>query len=129
MGTSLAAYGLLAASGLWMRQRRRHRQPVGNARTFHLVLGSALVGLTLLLFAIGIVGTLGHFGSLGHSIHLPAGLAVVSLVGLSAWSAARISARRPWARPVHLATNAALLFAFAAVLTTGWRVVQKYLPP
>ncbi len=56
-----------------------------------------MAGMVLLLLAIGFVGTLGHYGSLGHSPHLFAGLAVVDLVFLSAWSAIQISSARPWA--------------------------------
>jgi hypothetical protein len=81
----------------------------------------------LLLLSIGIVGTLGHFGSLGHSPHLIAGLLVVGLVLLSAGSATQISPKRPWARPLHVTTNAILFFALAYVSWTGWTVVQKYL--
>lgn len=87
-----------------------------------------MIGLVLLLLGIGIVGTLGHFGSLGHSAHLPAGLAVVDLVFLSAWSAVQISPERPWARWVHIGTNFVLCLALIAVSITGWIVVQKYLP-
>ena len=74
------------------------------------------------------MGTLGEYGSLGHSIHLPAGLVVVMLVGLSAWSGSRIGPHRLWARPLHWSINACLGVAFAAVTWTGWQVVQKYLP-
>lgn len=84
--------------------------------------------LVLVLLGIGIIGTLGYYGSLGHSTHLPAGLSVVSLVLLSAWSATRISPKRPWARSLHLGTNLVLLIGFALVSLTGWGVVQKYLP-
>jgi hypothetical protein len=87
-----------------------------------------LVALVLLLLAVGIVGTLGHFGRLGHSPHLWAGLSVVGLVGLSAWSASRIAIERPWARSLHLRVNAALVLALLWVLQSGWVVVQKYLP-
>lgn len=87
-----------------------------------------MVGLVLLLLAIGIVGTLGHYGNLGHSPHLVAGLTVVVLVLISAGSATQISPKQPWARPLHISTNLALLIGFAAVSLTGWSVVQKYLP-
>lgn len=127
MGFSLAVYTLLAVSGLWIRRQRLIRSTT-NLRPLHMLLGSTLVVLVLLLFAIGIVGTLGHFGSLGHSLHLSAGLGVVCLVLLSAWSATRISAKRPWARPLHLACNGLLLIGLTVVLATGWQVVQKYLP-
>ncbi|MBH8562472.1 DUF4079 domain-containing protein, partial [Nostoc sp. CENA67] len=76
----------------------------------------------------GIIGTLGHFGSLGHSSHLVAGLTVVVLVLLSAFSATQISPRRTWARPLHISVNIILFVGFAWVSLTGWSVVQKYLP-
>lgn len=87
-----------------------------------------MVALVLLLLAIGIVGTLGEYGSLGHSMHLPAGLDVVALVVLSASSAIFISPQRPWVRYLHVGTNLLLLGALAVVTLTGWQVVQKYLP-
>jgi hypothetical protein len=43
-------------------------------------------------------------GSLGHSSHLPAGLAVVGLVLLSAGSATQINVKKPWARSLHIGT-------------------------
>lgn len=87
-----------------------------------------MVGLVLLLLTIGIVGTLGHYGTLNHSSHLPVGLAVVGLVLLSAGSAIQISPQNPWARPLHIGTNLALSVGFISVSLTGWIVVQKYLP-
>jgi hypothetical protein len=87
-----------------------------------------LVSLVLLLLSIGVVGTLGEYGSLGHSWHLPMGVGVVLLVIASAWSATRITPQRPWARPLHLSLNGLLLVMFLAVTYTGWHVVQKYLP-
>lgn len=87
-----------------------------------------MVLLVLLLLAIGIVGTLGHFGSLGHSQHLVAGLAVVGLVLISAGSATQISARRTWARLLHVGTNIILFVGLVWVSVSGWSVVQKYLP-
>lgn len=109
--------------------RRRQGKPRPDwLRPFHFWTGGSMILLVLLLLAIGIVGTLGHFGSLGHSFHLPAGITVVNLVMLSAWSAVQISPDRPWARPFHLSINAVLLVAFIAVSLTGWDVVQKYLP-
>lgn len=84
--------------------------------------------LVLLLLGIGIVGTLGHFGSLGHSWHLLAGLVVVSLVFLSVWSAVQIKLMKPWGRLLHVGTNFVLLIGFVWVSLTGWDVVQKYLP-
>jgi hypothetical protein len=97
-------------------------------RPFHYTIGGGLVVLVLLLLGIGIVGTLGYYGSLGHSTHLPAGLSVVGLVLLSAWSATQISPKRSWARSLHIGTNLVLLVGFTLVSLTGWSVVQKYLP-
>jgi len=129
MGFTLLAYVLLALSGSWMfySRRTRRRQPLGLTST-HYSIGLILVGLVLLLLGIGLVGTLGHYGSLGHSPHLPAGLTVVGLVLLSAWSATQIRAGRPWARSLHVGTNLILFLALAWVSWTGWTVVQKYLP-
>lgn len=129
MGLSLSAYGLLAISGLIIYSTRKDAKPrPAWLRPVHFGLGVTMVSLVLLLLSIGIVGTLGEFGSLGHSAHLPAGLTVVSLTLASAWSATRISPKRPWARKLHLSLNAALLLAFIIVTATGWSVVQKYLP-
>nr|WP_263011728.1 MULTISPECIES: DUF4079 domain-containing protein [unclassified Laspinema] len=130
MGFSILAYSLLAVSGLWMYGARLGRKQQGRilARSLHYGLGITLVALVLLLLAVGIVGTLGHYGSLGHSVHLGAGLLVVGLVLLSAWSANQIAPGRPWARSLHITTNAILFVALAWVSWTGWTVVQKYLP-
>lgn len=129
MGFTLFAYLLLASSGLWMLVlRQRWQRRPDWIRPFHFFTGLAMVLLVLLLLGIGIVGTLGHYGSLGHSWHLAAGIAVVELVLLSAWSAVQISPDRPWARVLHLSTNAVLLVALTWVSLTGWDVVQKYLP-
>lgn len=87
-----------------------------------------MVVLVVLLLAIGLVGTIGHYGNLGHSVHLPAGLVVVALTLLSAWSATQISIEKPWARSLHVGLNVLLFLGFAAVSLTGWSVVQKYLP-
>lgn len=99
-----------------------------NLRTVHYLMGATMVGLVLLLLAIGLMGTIGYYGNLGHSAHLPAGLTVVSLVLVSAWSATQINPSNPWARSLHVKINIALFFAFAVVSLTGWTVVQKYLP-
>lgn len=130
MGFSILAYSLLAVSGLWMYGARLGRKPRGRivVRSLHYGIGITLVALVLLLLAVGIVGTLGHYGSLGHSVHLGAGLLVVGLVLLSAWSANQIAPGRPWARSLHITTNAILFVALAWVSWTGWTVVQKYLP-
>jgi tryptophan-rich sensory protein len=128
MGFAIAAYLLQAVSGLSLMRLRQQRQPRPDwLRPLHWLIGGGLVALVLLLLAIGIVGTLGHYGSLGHSTHLPAGLAVVELVFLSAWSAVQIGPQRPWAKPLHVGTNALLCVALAIVSWTGWTVVQKYL--
>ncbi|MEH2135159.1 DUF4079 domain-containing protein [Nostoc sp.] len=136
MGLSLLAYLMLAITGVWMFRARTSQQfpftPFlgGNreVRSLHYLMGISMVSLVLLLLAIGIVGTLGHFGSLGHSSHLASGLIVVALVLLSAFSATQISARRLWARPLHIGVNIILFVGFAWVSLTGWVVVQKYLP-
>lgn len=141
MGLSVLAYFFLAVSGMWMFYTRTAQKPVfsnsfsgvftdktGAMRLFHYVIGACMVALVLLLLAIGIVGTLGHFGTLGHSSHLVAGLIVVFLVLISAFSATQIGANHRWARPVHIGANLILFFAFAWVSLTGWHVVQKYLP-
>lgn len=129
MGLSIAAYLVLAVSGSWMfyiRKTRSQRPPW--VRALHYTTGSVMVALVLLLLTIGIVGTLGHYGTLGHSPHLPAGLAVVGLILISAGSAILISPQYPWARPFHIASNLALFIGFVFVSLTGWDVVQKYLP-
>ncbi|YAF96213.1 MAG: DUF4079 domain-containing protein [Nodularia sp. CChRGM 3473] len=137
MGLSLLAYLLLALTGIWMFQERTSQHFLRfpwfmggrrQVRSLHYTIGITMVSLVLLLLAIGIVGTLGHFGSLGHSQHLIAGLIVVVLVLLSAFSATQISARRFWARPLHIGVNMILFGGFAWVSLTGWSVVQKYLP-
>lgn len=129
MGLSLLAYLLLAFTGISIFRARQTRQPRPNwLRSVHYALGGTLVGLVLLLLAVGIVGTLGHFGTLGHSPHLLAGLTVVGLVLVSAGSATQIGAKRPWARSLHVGTNITLFVGLLWVSLTGWSVVQKYLP-
>lgn len=129
MGLSLLAYLLLAVTGIWMfRARKSHSPQHQTWRSLHYAIGGSMVLLVLLLLAIGIVGTLGHFGSLGHSQHLIAGLIVVGLVLISAGSATQISAKRTWARSLHIGTNIILFVGFVWVSLTGWDVVQKYLP-
>ncbi|MEM0979201.1 MAG: DUF4079 domain-containing protein [Cyanobacteria bacterium P01_H01_bin.58] len=129
MGLSLSAYFCLLLSGTWLVSGRVFKVGLpGWVRLLHIGLGACLVALVGLLLSIGVIGTLGEYGSLGHSLHLPAGLLVVSLVGLSAWSGTRIHPLRSWARPLHWGTNACLGMAFAIVTWTGWTVVQKYLP-
>lgn len=129
MGFSLFAYLMLAVTGSWMFYTRKEKKPRPQGlRNAHYLIGGTMVGLVLILLAIGLISTVGYYGSLGHSAHLPAGLTVVGLVLVSAWSATQIHPSRPWARPLHVGTNAVLFFAFAVVSLTGWTVVQKYLP-
>jgi hypothetical protein len=129
MGLSIFAYMLLGITGIWMFFRRQQKSPQPKwLQPFHYITGVILVALILLLLGIGIVGTLGHYGTLGHSGHLPAGLAVVVLVLLSAGSATLISPQRFWARSFHVATNIALFIGLFWVSLSGWDVVQKYLP-
>jgi hypothetical protein len=129
MGLSLLAYSLLGITGVWMWLTHRSHEPRPVwLRSLHLGIGSSLVLLVLLLLAVGIVGTLGHYGWLGHSAHLPSGIAVVSMVLVSAISGSQIRPQRPWVRVVHLSTNLGLLIGLIAVSATGWNVVQKYLP-
>lgn len=129
MGISLTVYSVLALTGGWMVWSRQSRQPRPRwLRFLHLGLGTVLVLLVMLLLSVGIIGTLGHYGTLGHSFHLVAGIGVVGLVLLSAWSASQIGSGRPWARSLHVGTNGLLFLGFAWVSWTGWQVVQKYLP-
>jgi len=129
MGFSLFAYLLLAASGSWLFLSRRNSQPRPKwLRPAHYIVGGTMVTLVVLLMVIGLVGTVGYYGNLGHSAHLPAGLLVVGLTLLSAWSSTQISPKRPWARSLHVGTNLALFLGFATVTLTGWTIVQKYLP-
>lgn len=129
MGLSLLAYLLLAITGIWMFGARKTRsfRPTW-LRSLHYVIGGSMVGLVLLLLAVGLVGTIGHYGTLGHSPHLLAGLTAVGLVLVSAGSATQISVQHPWARSLHIGTNIILLVGFIWVSLTGWAVVQKYLP-
>ncbi|WP_287129898.1 DUF4079 domain-containing protein [Candidatus Cyanaurora vandensis] len=128
MGLLLIVYAAQIVSGYTLRYLRQQGRGTKLVRSWHWVLGWSLVGLTLLLSGIGIVGTLGHFGSLGQSVHLGSGLGVLGLVLCSAWSATQIHPRRPWARALHLGTNGVLFLGLLGVLASGWQVVQKYLP-
>jgi hypothetical protein len=141
MGLSVLAYVLLAASGglmFWLRKVPTAANapavdppnPIrfGVVRSLHYAIGWILVALVLLLLGIGIVGTLGHYGNLGHSPHLLAGLMVVALVLCSAGTASQISPERPWVKRLHITINALLFFGLSWVSWTGWTVVQKYLP-
>jgi len=128
MGLSLVAYVLLGVTGVWMFRHRTTQQPRPPwLRPFHAIAGIAMVVLVLLLLGIGLVGTIGHYGNLGHSPHLIAGLLVVALVSISAWSATQIHSV-VWARSLHVSLNLILFFGFLWVSLTGWDVVQKYLP-
>ncbi|MCX7595298.1 MAG: DUF4079 domain-containing protein, partial [Fischerella sp.] len=114
---------------VWMFSARTFRQDQPSwLPFFHYIIGICMVSLVLLLLLIGIIGTYAHFGCLGHSLHLWAGLTTVMLVLLSAGSATQIRVRQPWARRIHIGVNIAMFFAFAWVSLTGWSVVQKYLP-
>ena len=129
MGLSITAYVLLAISGIWMFGSRTAKRPRPRwLRPLHIVLGSIMVFLILLLLSIGLMGTIGYYGSLGHSPHLIAGLSVVLLVLVSAGSATQISPKRPWARSLHLGANLLLFAGLVFVGLSGWSVVQKYLP-
>lgn len=129
MGLSVLAYLILAGTGGWILVTRQRSQPRPKwLRSLHYTIGGILVGLVLLLLSVGIVGTIGQYGSLDHSVHLVAGLTVVALVLVSAVSASRISPKRPWARSLHLGTNLVLLLGLIAVSLSGWSVVQQYLP-
>lgn len=128
MGGTILAYCLLLISGSWLFYSRISKigRPLWLSNV-HWWLGVVLVFLVLLLLAIGIVGTVGYYGSLGHSYHLWAGMFVVGLVSLSAWSATQIKARHSWARSLHVSSNLVLLVGLIWVSFTGWEVVQKYL--
>ncbi len=128
MGLSVTAYLILAITGGWLWRGRQTRSRPTWLRPLHYAVGGILVTLVLLLLAIGLVGTVGYYGTLGHSIHLPAGLTVVALTILSAWSATRINPKRSWARSLHVGTNVVLFLGFLAVSLSGLSVVQKYLP-
>ena len=129
MGLCLLAYLLLAVTGIWMSWARQTCSPQPNwLRSLHYVFGSGMLVLVLLLLGIGIVGTLSHYGTLGHYSHLQAGLTVVGLVLLSAGSATQISPKRRWARSLHIGTNITLFVGWLLVWLTGWNAMQKYLP-
>jgi ABC-type amino acid transport system permease subunit len=129
MGLTITGYFLLALTGGGLAYTRLSKNPPSAwLRPLHIAMGVGTVALVLVLLFIGIVGTLGEYGSLGHSWHLPLGLLVVALVVSSAWSASRISVERPWARKLHVTLNGALGLALAGAGLSGWQVVQKYLP-
>jgi len=129
MGFAITFYILLGLTGgtvLYTRKAKRSRP--SWLRPLHYGMGIVFVSLLLLLLGIGIVGTLGHFGNLGHSIHLPLGLSVVGLGIGSALSARRISPQNPRSRSIHVGINMLLFLNLVAVGLSGWTVVQKYLP-
>ncbi|MCP2732423.1 DUF4079 domain-containing protein [Limnofasciculus baicalensis] len=128
MGLSLFAYLLLAITGSFIFSKRQSHHPKPQWLPIsHYIIGWIMVGLVLLLLGIGIVGTIGHYGNLGHSGHFIAGWSVVVLVLVSAASATQITPQRHWVRAVHVGTNIALLVGLAWVSFTGWQVVQKFL--
>lgn len=129
MGLTITGYLLLALSGGGLAYTRiaKHDRSAW-LRPLHIILGSGIVVLVLILLSIGIIGTLGEYGTLGHSVHLPLGLLVVAMVLTSAWSASRISFERPWARTLHVTLNGLLGVALMGAGLSGWQVVQKYLP-
>ncbi len=128
MGFTLVSYSLLFLSGGKILSSRLNLSRSWNwVKLFHLVMGVSLIFLVLLLLGIGLVGTVGHYGDLGHSSHLWAGLAVVFLVIVSGWSATNIFIGNAWARKVHLIVNVLLMGGLIFVSWTGWSVVQKYL--
>lgn len=128
MGGAIVFYLLLFLSGTWMFYGRTTRigRPSWLSQA-HYIGGIIIVFLVILLLAIGVVGTVGYYGSLGHSSHLWAGLFVVALISVSAWSAHQISPHNTWARSLHISINAILFIGLAYVSWTGWEVVQKYL--
>ena len=129
MGLSMSAYVILSISGVVLWKYRNEKKPRPQwLRPFHWITGSIMVTLVVILLSIGLIGTIGEHGSLGHSIHLPAGLLVVTLVALSAWSSTQIHPSRPWARKLHVNLNIGLFFAFCFVGLSGLTVVQQYLP-
>ena len=129
MGLTILAYLLQCLSGsvVWYARTTRIRRP-SWLRTFHYTSGIVMVLLVLLLLGIGLIGTIGHYGSLGQSSHLVAGILVVLLTLVSAWSATQINSRNMWARNLHLTVNILLCGGLIFVSFTGWDVVQKYLP-
>ena len=128
MGLSITAYFVLAISGIMIRKSRQEKKQRPKwLRPFHWITGSIMVSLVMILLSIGLVGTISEHGSLGHSIHLPAGILVVTLVGFSAWSSTQISASRPWARQLHVNINIGLFLAFCFVGLSGLKVVQQYI--
>lgn len=128
MGFTIVCYLTLGLSGTFLFKIRQDKTPPKKwLRLFHRSMGIIMVVLILLLLSIGLVGTMGHYGSLGHSWHLVAGLLIVSLALISAWSSINIHPTKPWARLLHVRVNIALFFSLLLVGLSGWSVVQKYL--
>lgn len=128
MGLTITFYLLLAVSGILMFKYRQEKKPRPKwLRPLHWIMGIIIVILVLLLLSIGLMGTLGHYGSLGHSWHLGAGIVVVSLVLLSAWSSTQIQPTKLWAKKLHVRVNIALFLSLLFVGLSGWDIVQKYL--
>ncbi|MBL1211253.1 DUF4079 domain-containing protein [Geminocystis sp. GBBB08] len=128
MGFTIAFYFTLGVSGILMFKYRQEKKPRPQwLRPFHWIIGTIMVILVLLLLSIGLIGTLGYYGSLGHSWHLLAGIIVVSLVLLSAWSSTKIHPTQLWARKFHISVNIGLFLSLLFVGLSGWSVVQKYL--
>jgi len=128
MGFAIFFYVILAVSGtsfILLRNRQINRPKW--LRPLHQTIGFMMVFLILSLLSIGLIGTVGYYGNLGHSIHLPAGIIIVILSVLSAWSSTKINPRNPWAKKLHITLNIGLLFAFTFVGLSGWTIVQKYL--
>ncbi len=129
MGFAIFLYLCLAISGVSfvVLQRKKKKRPQW-LRPFHQWLGFGMVFLIFLLLFIGLIGTVGYYGSLGHSIHLLAGIIIVIISSLSAWSSTQINFQNSWAKKLHVSLNVGLFFAFASVGLSGWTIVQKYLP-
>lgn len=129
MGLACLTYLALGVTGAgFLVNRWRHRPRPAWLRPLHYTLGIVLVLAVVVLLSIGLAGTWKHYGSFGHSWHLPAGLTVAMLVFLSAGSAMAISPKRSWSRRLHVGANIALFLGLIAVSLTGWGVVQQYLP-
>jgi len=128
MGFAIFFYVILAVSGasfILLRNRQINRPKW--LRPLHQIIGFTMVFLILSLLSIGLIGTIGYYGNLWHSIHLPAGIVIVILSLSSAWSSTKINPHNPWAKKLHITLNIGLFFAFILVGLSGWTIVQKYL--
>lgn len=129
MGLTLVCYAGLLGIGWYIRRKRLDRRISPRwLRMLHLLVGFVMLGLILVLLAIGLVGTLGHFGSLGHSWHLPVGLGVVLLSLGAAWTGTRIRYDLVQSRSLHIRVNGLLGAGLILALISGWAAVQKYIP-